>query len=161
MFPTHEECAMHDMFCFVALANANTSTMYTDLTDAFPVRSFKNMQYIFVVCIYDLNAIIVHPMPTRTNVTFIAAFTDIFDTLRACNYQTTLNVMDNECSKAIEWHIQCNMLNIQLVPPHNHRVNAAKRAISTFKVNFIATSFISHGAMHSFQPITSSMALST
>jgi hypothetical protein len=36
--------------------------MYTDLTGAFPVRSFKNMIYIFVAYIYDLNAIIVRPM---------------------------------------------------------------------------------------------------
>ena len=50
---------MHDMFCFAALAAANTGTMYTDLTGAFPIRSFKNMQYIFVAYIYDLNAIIV------------------------------------------------------------------------------------------------------
>jgi hypothetical protein len=29
-------------------------------------------------------------------------------------------------------------MEIQLVPPHNHRVNAAKRAISTFKEHFVA-----------------------
>jgi hypothetical protein len=28
--------------------------------------------------------------------------------------------------------------NIQLVPPHNHCVNAAERAISTFKEHFVA-----------------------
>ncbi|KAL3792547.1 hypothetical protein ACHAW5_007907, partial [Stephanodiscus triporus] len=64
MFPQQEVCAMHDMFCFAALADANTGTMYTDLTGAFPVRSFKNMQYIFVAYIYDLNAIIVRAMPS-------------------------------------------------------------------------------------------------
>jgi hypothetical protein len=55
MFPAHKACAVKDMFCFAALANATTGTMHTDLTGAFPVRSFKNMQYIFVVYIYDLN----------------------------------------------------------------------------------------------------------
>ncbi len=34
MFPAHEACAAQDMFCFAALADAMTSTMYTDLTDA-------------------------------------------------------------------------------------------------------------------------------
>jgi hypothetical protein len=48
MMPQQEACSMQDMFCFAALANANTGTIYTDLTGAFPVRSFKNMQYIFV-----------------------------------------------------------------------------------------------------------------
>jgi hypothetical protein len=109
-----------------------------DLTGAFPVRSFKNMQYIFVSCIYDHNAIIVCLMPSRTDSLFISAFTDIFAALRARNYQLTLNVMDNKCSKAVERHIQNNTLDIQLVPPHNHRVNAAERAISTFKEHFVA-----------------------
>jgi hypothetical protein len=83
MFPTHEACAVQDMFCFAPLANATTGTMYTDLTGSFPVRSFKNMQYIFVVYIYDLNAIIVRPMPFRTGTSFIAAFTDVFNILQA------------------------------------------------------------------------------
>jgi hypothetical protein len=43
MFPAHKACAVQDMFCFAALANATTGTMYTDLTGAFPVSSFKNM----------------------------------------------------------------------------------------------------------------------
>jgi hypothetical protein len=37
MFPQHELCAMQDVFCFAALANAITGTMYTDVTGAFPV----------------------------------------------------------------------------------------------------------------------------
>ncbi len=37
MFPQHELCAMQDVFCFTALANAITGTMYTDITGAFPV----------------------------------------------------------------------------------------------------------------------------
>jgi hypothetical protein len=59
MSPTQEVCSLQEMFCLAALANANTGTMYTDLTGAFPIRSFKNMQYIFVAYIYDLNTIIV------------------------------------------------------------------------------------------------------
>jgi hypothetical protein len=81
MFPTHKACAVQDMFCFAALTNATTGTMYTDLTGVFPVRSFKNMQFLFVVYIYDLNAIIVHPMPSRTNASFIATFTEGFNIL--------------------------------------------------------------------------------
>jgi hypothetical protein len=29
--PAEEICAAHDMFCFAALANLNTGTMYTNL----------------------------------------------------------------------------------------------------------------------------------
>jgi hypothetical protein len=55
MFPPHEACAVQDMFCFATLANAMLGTLYTNITGAFPVQSFKNMQYIFVTYIYDLN----------------------------------------------------------------------------------------------------------
>ncbi len=50
----------------------------------------------------------------------------------------TVNVMDNECSAAVEAYIKSERIGIQLVPPHNHRVNAAERAIATFKEHFIA-----------------------
>jgi hypothetical protein len=47
--------------------------------------------------------------------------------------------MDNEASKAIkELLVEEFGLDYQLVPPHIHRRNAAKRAILTFKNNFIA-----------------------
>jgi hypothetical protein len=46
--------------------------------------------------------------------------------------------MDNQCSKAVEQHIRSNKMEIQLVPPQNHRSNAAKRTISTFKEHFVA-----------------------
>jgi hypothetical protein len=81
MFPAHKACAAQDMFCFATLANATTVTMYTDLTGAFPVKSFKNMQYIFVVYIYTLNTIIVHPMHSQPDASFIAAFTEVFNIL--------------------------------------------------------------------------------
>ena len=105
LLPTKEICAAHDIFCFVALADLNTGTMYTNLSGAFPVRSFRSMQYIFVAYIYDLNAILVCAMPSKNDSAMIDAFTDILTTLAACDYHPTLNVMDNECSKAIAAHI--------------------------------------------------------
>jgi hypothetical protein len=118
------------MFCFAALADMHAGTMYTDSTGAFPVRSFRNMQYVFVAYIYDLNAILVRAMPAKNDGAMIAAFTDILATLNARGYPPALNVMDNECSKAVEAHIRSNKMDIYLVPPHNHRVNAAERATS-------------------------------
>ncbi len=138
MFPAHEACTMQDLFCFAALADANAGTMYSDLTSAFPVRSFKNMQYVLVAYVYDLNAIIVRAMSTRTDTSMITAFTEVIKTLCAQGYHPKLNVMDNECSVAVEKHIKASKINIQLVPPHNHCVNTAEQAIATFKEHFIA-----------------------
>jgi hypothetical protein len=112
MIPAHKACVAQDMFCFAALADATTGTMYMDLTGAFPVRSFKNMIYFFLAYIYDLNAIIVRTMASRTDTSFIAAFNKVFDILHARNYQPALNVMDNKCSKAVEKHIRANRMTI-------------------------------------------------
>jgi hypothetical protein len=86
MFPAHKACVAQDMFCVAALADATTGTIYTDFTGTFPVRSFKNMIYICVAYIYDLNAIIVRPMALHTDAFFIATFTKIFAILHAQNY---------------------------------------------------------------------------
>jgi hypothetical protein len=112
--------------------------MYTDDTGAFLVHSFRNMQYVLIAYIYDLNAILVRAMPSRNDGAMIAAFTNILTNLNACGYIPTLNFMDNECSKAVEAHITTNNMDIHLLPPHNHRVNAAERAIATFKEHFIS-----------------------
>jgi len=129
---------MQDVFCFATLANTITGTMYTDITGAFPVCSFKSMQYIFVAYVYDLNAIIVRIMPSRTDASMVTAFREVITTLKTGGYHPALNVMDNECLATVEKYIRSEQINIQLVPPHNHRVNAAERAIATFKEHFIA-----------------------
>ncbi len=49
-----------------------------------------------------------------------------------------LNVMDNQATKYIKHFLDKNKYNLQLVKPHNHRVNAAERAIKTFEDAFIA-----------------------
>jgi hypothetical protein len=138
LVPTKEICAAHNMICYAALANVHTATMYTDGTGAFLVCSFQNIQYVFVAYIYDLNGILVQAMPSRDNGAMIAAFTNILTHLNACGYALMLNDMDNECFKAIEAHIRTNSMDIHLVPPHNHQVNSAKRAIATFKEHFIS-----------------------
>ena len=138
MNPTQQMCSALDMFCFAALADANEGTMYTDLTGKFPVRSYKNNQYIFVAYFYSLNAIIVRPMENRTDECMVATFKDIIDYLKSCGHQPHLNVMDNECSKAVQEYITSEEIAIQLVEPKDHRVNAAERAIQTFKHHFVA-----------------------
>jgi hypothetical protein len=77
-------------------------------------------------------------MPSRNDGTMIAVFTNILTNLNACGYAPTLNVMNNECSKAVEAHIRTNSMDIYLIPPHNHQVNEAGHVIATFKEHFIS-----------------------
>jgi len=46
--------------------------------------------------------------------------------------------MDNQATKHMKQFLTENECKLQLVEPHNHRVNAAERAIQTFKDAFIA-----------------------
>ena len=51
-----------NVFCYGALADTVTGTVYTDLPGRFPVLSIRNMQYIFVCYAYESNAILIRPM---------------------------------------------------------------------------------------------------
>ncbi len=68
----------------------------------------------------------------------VTAFNEVISTLKTGGYTPTLNVMDNKCSAAVVAYIKSERIGIQLVPPHNHLVNAAEHAIATFKEHFIA-----------------------
>ena len=46
--------------------------------------------------------------------------------------------MDNECSQDLQRAIKKNDLSYQLIPPNQHRRNAAERAIRTFKNHLLA-----------------------
>jgi hypothetical protein len=124
MFPPQKICAMQDVFCFAALASTITGTMYNNITGAFPVCSFKSMQYIFIAYIYDLVTIIVRAVPSCTNASMAHAFTEVISILKSGGYHLALNIMDDECSSAAEKLIRSKLINIQLVPPHNHQANA-------------------------------------
>ncbi len=53
-------------------------------------------------------------------------------------FKPRLNIMDNQVTKHIKTFLTKNDCKLQLVEPHNHRINAAEHAIQTFKDAFIA-----------------------
>jgi hypothetical protein len=50
------------------------------------------------------------------------------------------NIMDNQATKHIKQFLSENDCKLQPVEPHNHRVNAAERAIQTFKCVYRSSS---------------------
>ena len=50
----------------------------------------------------------------------------------------TLHILDNECSEEFKQAIEEHKIKHQLMPPHDHRRNAAEKAVQIFKDHFIA-----------------------
>ena len=80
-------------------------------------------------------------MKSRSNESFVEAYREMYQELKAKGSKPKLNVTDNTCSKAIQKYITSQNLHYLLVEPNNHRANAAKRAIQTFKNHFISGLF--------------------
>ncbi len=68
----------------------------------------------------------------------IWAFQKLVDHLHAAGIAPKNHIFDNECSDKFKDTIKSNNMAYQLVPPHNHRRNRAKKAIQTFKDHFVA-----------------------
>ncbi len=56
-----------------------------------------------------------------------------FKGLASKGFKPKINIMDNQATKHIKAFLTEQQCKLQLVEPHNHRMNAAERAIQTFK----------------------------
>ena len=77
-------------------------------------------------------------MKNRTDKSMLDAFQSVYEELKAANCSPKLHVLDNECSQAIKKFVQSKKSEIQLVEPHNHRVNAVEPAVKTAKYHLLA-----------------------
>ena len=101
--------------------------------------SYQRMQYLFIAYIYNENAILIQPRQSHKDSLMVEYFEDIYSYLETCGCKPKLNVWDNESSRAIKNQIKREGAKIQLVNPHNHRVNATETAVKTAKYHFIAS----------------------
>jgi hypothetical protein len=111
--------------------------LYTGLTGKFPVRSSKGNSYVTFCYIYDCNYIKVVPIKSRSASEWVKAYDSIHQELTVKGFKPKLQTLDNEASTALKSFFTVNDIAYQLVPPHCHRRNAAKRAIRTFKEHFV------------------------
>ena len=78
----------------------------------------------------------VKPIANVDDRSIYEAYKEVFETLEAKGYKPKMNVMDNQATKFIKKFLTKKECELQVVEPHNHRVNAAERAIQTFKDAF-------------------------
>eukprot|EP00956_Cyclotella_meneghiniana_P014140 scaffold21040_cov41-Cyclotella_meneghiniana.AAC.5 len=127
-----------NVFCYTALADKHAGTMYTDATGALPAVSLDRNQYYFVAYAYDPNYVFALPIPNLRDDTIIAAFDEVFQDLKKKGFKPSFNVTNNQAAKPIKAYLDKEQSQWQFVEPNNHRVNAAERAIQTYKNHFIS-----------------------
>ena len=125
-------------FCFGAFADKNTGVVYTDMTGKFPHMSLDGNVCYFVMYHYESNAILAEPIAGLTDELIFAAYKKKFEYLESKGFRMKVNIMDNQATKIISSFLTSKECKLQLVEPHNHRMNAAERAIETWKDHFIS-----------------------
>ena len=105
---------------------------------ALPTVLLDGMQYFFIAYDYDTNYIFAEPIRDVKDATIIAAFDKVFTELTKKGRKPTFNVTDNQAETPLKAYLKTEGCKWQLVEPHNHRVNAAERAIQIFKNHFIS-----------------------
>jgi len=133
-----EDQSIANIFCFGAFADKQSGIVYHDLTGLFPFMSFDGSVCFFVLYHYESNAILAKPISGLDDVCIFKAYKQYFEELTQKGFKPRLNIMDNQATKHIKKFLTENDCKLQVVEPHNHRVNAAERAIQTFKAAFIA-----------------------
>ncbi len=134
----NDDESIANVFCFGAFADRNSGIVYHDLTVSFPFISLDRSICIVVLYNYKSNCILSTPIAGLDNKSIFEAYKTRFEELKLKGCKAKLNVMDNQATKHIKKFLTKNECKLQLVEPQNHRVNAAERAIQTFKDAFIA-----------------------
>ena len=119
-------------------SNDSILKSYSDQTGRFPIPSSRGNHYIFILYHQDTNSIHAVALPNRTAASIRNAWESVHKTLVQQGHPPELHILDNECSQSLKDAFQKYNIQFQRVPPKEHRVNAAERAIRTFKNHFVS-----------------------
>jgi hypothetical protein len=128
-----EDESIANIFCFRAFANKNTGVVYNNCTGNFTFMSLDCNVCFFIMYHYKTNAIFATPIPGLDSKNILDACTKNFEYLVSNGYTPKINIMDNQATKTIKSYLTPQQCHLQLIKPGNHWVNAAERAIQTFK----------------------------
>ena len=91
-----------------------------------------------VVFVEDANAILTACMKNRSESELIRGYYALHKYFCKWGFDPSLQFLNNECSTCLKTLMKDKQVNFQLVPPHYHQTNPAKKAIGTWKYYFIA-----------------------
>ena len=116
--------------------NNKTGLGYFDLMGRLPYRSARGNKYIMVGYHYDSNAILAIPIKNRTASVITAAWEELHSKFTTAGVSQHTYILDNEISVTLKDAFTPYKVAFQLATAHQNRVNAAERAIQTFKMHF-------------------------
>ena len=124
--------------CKMLVSTAHILKSYSDQTRKFPTISSRGNHYIFVFNNYDTNSIHATSIPNRQAASICTAWENNYKSLIQHGHPTDIHILDNKCSQDLKNAFTKYHVPFQRVPPKEHRVNSAKRAIRTFKNHIFA-----------------------
>jgi hypothetical protein len=134
----NDDAIISNIFCFGAFANTTSGIVYNNLTGSFPFMLLEGSVCFFVLYHYESNCILASLIKGMDDRTIFETYKKYFKELTTKGFKPKLNIMDNQATKHIKQFLSENDCKLQLVEPHNHRVNTAEHAVHTFKDAFIA-----------------------
>ena len=115
----------------------HSSRMHADQAGKFPCVARSGNQYLMIAYVVDPNLILAKAFKRKTKEDLTVTYLSIKHELNKKGIQVSLHILDNEASHLYKEAIEKEQCTYQLVPPNNHRRNAAERAIRTFKDHFL------------------------
>jgi len=112
--------------------------IYTDQTGKLPTVASTGDNYIMIAYDYDSNAILLEPHKNRKSSALRGAYAKTYKRLTKGGCIPQLHILDNETSEEVHEFFEDQQVKHQYVKPHEHRCNAAERAIRTAKNHLIA-----------------------
>ena len=127
-----------EVYLMVLEIRRMNSTIYTDLTGAFPVTLERGNKLLYIAISYDANGILWETTNSKNDSEISRVFKKVYKKLEKRGIKTKFRIMDNEASSTVMIWLDRNKVDAQKVSPHNHRSNTEERMIETVKRHFIA-----------------------
>ena len=100
-------------------STTNKRNIYSDICRRFPTTSSGGNKYIYIIYIYDCNAI---PTTSMKNISYkeiIIDFTELTEDLKSRRINPGIHFMDNDASIALNMTMPTVNIEYRLVPPSN------------------------------------------
>ena len=124
---------MNQIFMTLGYVDKKEGKIYADLTGKFPITSIHGTTAMFIMYDWTSNAILATPIKEAKSEKIVECLKKNRKYLPKRGFNPVYNIIDNVATKAIKTYLESENIKVQFVAPYDQRVNAAERAIQTFK----------------------------